>query len=163
MKKMLVALVPLALLTACLHGYTFRICYSGSDDPEVTAPDSITVNSVIHGGSMCWADNFSGTVNKGEYKDIIVMSDVKTDPVWNCHIVPETVNGLTIRPSAGSWTTEHLQGPGNSQGETWLFKKTKPVIETYSASGLNTTPITISIEWFVDVQDGLQEYGVPAQ
>jgi hypothetical protein len=160
MKKLLYGYV---LLLAAVSGlgasYTFRVCYNGSDDPEVAAPDSVTVKSVIHGGSACWAPMFSATVNKGQYKDIVFDVPTSNQPM-NCHLVPETANGSTIRPISGSWPVFSLGGPSNPDGETWQIKKTKPVVETrptLNLPGMESTPISFSIEWFGEKQEGLHE------
>jgi hypothetical protein len=143
-----------------MQGYTFRLCYNGADDPEVVAPDSVVVGSVIHGGSACWAPNFSEKVTKGEPKELVVEPHARTDQAWNCHLVPETINGVTIQPFAGYWPSLNVTGPFQGQlGETWQIFKTKPVTATYESldiPGLGRgVTRTYTHEWFGEVQDGL--------
>lgn len=150
-----------ALASLQLQAYTFRICYNGSDSPEVDAPDSITVSSVIHGGSACWVKSFAVTVKKGEFKDIVINPAERNDPAWNCHVVPETVNGETVHSTTGSWPLRHLSGPSlEAIGETWQIRKTTPIIQKslfQLPRGIKRAQTSISINWLAEIQDGLQE------
>lgn len=161
MKKLLYGYLLLLFVVVPGLGasYTFRICYNGSDDPEVTIPDSITVQSVIHGGSVCWAPVFSATIDKGQYKDVVFDASTSGQRM-NCHLVPETANGGTILPISGSWPTFSLGGPSNPDGETWQIKKTKPVVEQrpgLNLPGMESVSTSFSIEWFGEKQEGLHE------
>lgn len=160
MNKWMLSLMLISFLSVIdLNGYTFRVCYNGSDDPEVIAPDAVTINSAIHGGSACWAPNFSVRLNKGESKDITIIPT--SNPLWNCHLVPETVNGQTIRPAVGGgWPLLNLHGPtAESLGETWQIKKSIPqVIQMPSlrVPRIIRNPIIFTINWFAEIEDGLK-------
>lgn len=156
MKKRIGALALFVLVAQSVYGYTFRICYIGSDDAEVVAPDSITVDSTIHGGSACWTSPFAVTINKGESRDVVVEPMQRTNPDWNCHLVPGSVNGETVRPTQGFWPLMYLQGPGAAEGETWTIKIVKPIIETSPLMPDEGQQVTYTIQWFAEVQDGLQ-------
>lgn len=150
-----------ALASLQLQAYTFRICYNGSDSSEVVAPDAITVSSVIHGGSACWVKSFAVTVKKGEFKEIVINPAERNDPAWNCHVVPETVNGETVHSTTGSWPLRHLSGPSLAAiGETWQIRKTTPITQKslfQLPKGIKQAQSSISINWLAEIQDGLQE------
>lgn len=163
MKKILsLSLAVIALFVTNLNGYTYKICYGGSDDPEVIAPDSVTVSSVINGGSVCWAPNFSVNIGKGEFKEINIIPGVRTNPDWNCHLVPETANGQSIRPAVGGgWPLFNLHGPSSTDiGETWQIKKSTPQIirlPDFDLPEMRREPITFTIDWLAEVQEGIHD------
>lgn len=184
-KRMLVTLMFVAsLLIISLNGYTFRVCYNGSDDPEVVAPDAISVSSVIHGGNTCWAnfdpakfidepwvhvgpfyDNFTVDLKKGEFKDIVA-SKLIPNPLWNCYLLPETVNGNTINRLSDNRPSKKKQGPDEhglfGEGETWQIKKSKAIIKKRPDLGIKfprriVQPRTYSIDWYADIEDGIKK------
>lgn len=152
----------MVLCILSLNGYTYKVCYGGSDDPEVIAPDVVTINSVINGGSACWAPNFSVNINKGESQEIKITPGVRSNPDWNCHLVPETANGGSIRPAiGGGWPLFNLHGPSTeSTGETWQIKKSTPQIirlPVFDLPGMRDEPITFTIDWLAEIQEGIHD------
>lgn len=152
------ALMVMSLLGAVVHAYTFKLCYNGADDASVSAPDSITVGSVIHGGSACWVSPFSATIEMGVPK-VITVDVPDSKMLWNCHIVPESINNeFSIQPLSGSWPLFNMTGPVQDHpGETWQIKKTKPVVITAPASDFGEAPQTYTHEWAAEVQEGSHE------